>query len=80
MELTKEDFEQILSHQLRKTETKLETYIKEEVDGLARMVAEGFDEVQKRLDVTEELKQHGERVAKLEQQMVDLRGALHLSA
>jgi len=81
MELTKKEFEQILDQKLNKLVTeqiftqKLDKQTKvlsEQIEELARMTKNGFDDVLDRLDVKE-------RVEKLEKDMMQMKLALHLS-
>ena len=77
MELTKEDFEKILDQKLLKLATKDDLKVQtkvlsEQIEELARMTKNGFDDVLDRLDVKE-------RVEKLEKDMVQMKLALHLS-
>lgn len=65
--LTKEYFDERLSGQT----TRIEKKIEDEIHGLATMVAKGFDDLAKRLDVRE-------RVEKLEQQMSKVGSALNV--
>jgi len=62
MELTKEHFDQVVK--------TLAT--KDQIEELARMTKNGFDDVLNRLDVRE-------RMLKLETEMVKIKSALHLS-
>jgi hypothetical protein len=73
---TKSDLEglatkQDLTQGLAGTEARLITRIDQAQEELARMVAEGFEDMQHRLDVTD-------RMQKLEAQMKELRAGLHL--
>jgi len=77
MELTKEDLVQILDQKLLKLATKDDLKVQtkvlsEQIEELARMTKNGFDDVLDRLDVKE-------RVEKLEKDMVQMKLALHLS-
>jgi hypothetical protein len=86
-ELTKEHFEKyldlklgglankkdliVLEHKVIRMEGRLIKKINEGTEELARMVARGFDDIQKRLDVRD-------RVDKLEIDMSKIKGALNL--
>jgi hypothetical protein len=81
-QLTQEFFEQTLkaavaplatAEELRATERRLIKHGTDLQAELARMVATGFDDVQRRLDVVE-------RVHKLETDMRQIKEALHISA
>ena len=65
--LTKEHFDQRLDG----VEKKIEKKIENEIHGLATMVAKGFDEITKRLDVRD-------RVEKLENRMTKVESALNV--
>ncbi len=58
MELTKEDFETILDRKLSDQTKELKAFAAEQAEELARMVAAGFEDVQKRLDVKEQVERH----------------------
>ena len=75
-ELTKETFEQTLkaalaplatAEDLRATERRLMKRAEDLQGELARMVAEGFEDVQRRLDVSEQLETHERKFLKLEE-------------
>jgi hypothetical protein len=71
-ELTKEYFDQKIDKLAIKADllaTKAD--LKEEIEGLARMVADGFDDIQQRLDVRD-------RVATVEKKLVKIEEALHI--
>ena len=70
MELTKEHFDQVVSKLATKEQVES---VAEQIEGLARMTSRGFEDVLERMDVRD-------RVDKLEIQMKELRGALHLSS
>ncbi len=72
-QLTEERFEQILAERLKAQTTELKAYAREQTAELARMVAEGFDELKRELDVRE-------RVVKLESDMTRIKEALQVSA
>jgi hypothetical protein len=81
-ELTKEFFEQTLkaavaplatAEDVRETERRLMKHGADLQAELARMVADGFDDMKERLDVVE-------RVHKLESDMRQIKEALHISA
>lgn len=68
MDLTKE----VLEQTIQASEKRIISRIDEAQEELARMTKTGFDDVLDRLDVKE-------RVQKLENQLAELRTALHLS-
>ena len=63
--LTKESFEKTLKEALGDQSKDLKSFMKAEIDELARMVAEGFHDTNKRLDVVLRV----ERVEKIVQQL-----------
>lgn len=67
MELSKEHFDKQLAAHTARIERKVE----EEVHGLATMVAKGFADIEKRLDVRE-------RVDQLERKMTKVESALNV--
>ena len=69
-QLTEERFEQIFTEKLPPLATKQD--VREGVEELARMVAGGFADLQKRLDVTEQIKSFERKFHKLEE-------ALHIT-
>lgn len=76
-QLTEERFEQILTEKLAPLATKID--VREAVDELARITSAGFarteerfDEIEKRLDVTAQLKAFERKFQKLEE-------ALHIT-
>ena len=64
-ELTKEDFEQILTDKLAPLATKQD--VREGVEELARITSSGFARMEKRLDVTDQLKAIEVKFQKLEE-------------
>ena len=70
-ELTQEYFEQHLQQQLKAQTTDLKAYAREQTEELARLVADGFEDLQARLDLREQLAAHERKFQKLEE-------ALHL--
>lgn len=71
-ELTKEYFEKHLSEQLSSQTGELKAYAREQTQELARMVAVGFEDVQRRLDVQELVQAHERKLKKIEE-------ALHIT-
>jgi len=78
-ELTKEYFEQHLKRELGAQTTELKTYAREQTEELARITSAGFarteerfDDLEKRLDVTAQLKMFERKFKKLEE-------ALHIT-
>jgi hypothetical protein len=69
MELTKQQFEDILSEKLAPVATKedVRREVREGVEELAQMVAAGFDDVQRRLDVTTKISAFERKFQKLEE-------------
>lgn len=71
MELTKEHFETHLNKELKAVEGRIIKRIDESQEELARMVAAGFEDVQTRLDVREQVinmeKTFGLKFQKLEE-------------
>jgi hypothetical protein len=69
MELTKEFFEQTLDKKLKDAVAPLATKqdVREGVEELARMVADGFEAVQRRLDVQQLIQAHALKFQKLEE-------------
>ena len=63
MELTKEHFDQSLAT----SEKRIITRIDESQAELARMVADGFEDVQRRLDLTAQIKTFERKFSKLEE-------------
>lgn len=73
-QLTEERFEEILTAKLAPLATKQQVNeLKDQIEDLARMTSHGFEDVLERLDVRD-------RVQKLEHDMKELRGSLHLSS
>jgi len=73
-EFTKEYFEQTLDKKLKRLATKddLQEAVtplatSEQVEELARMVSSGLDDIQNRLDVTEQVKAHERKFHQLEE-------------
>jgi uncharacterized Zn finger protein len=62
-ELTKEQFEQVI----KASEERITKRIDEAQEELAGMVAAGFEDVQRRLDVTEQVKLFERKFQKLEE-------------
>jgi hypothetical protein len=73
-ELTKEYFEEYLGNQINGLEGKLVTKkeFKSGVEELARMVAHGFSDVERRLDVTT-------RMEHMEADLSKIKGALNMT-
>jgi hypothetical protein len=69
MELTKEYFDQALKAAVAPLATKEDVHreVRQGVDELARMVADGFEDVQRRLDVTAQIKTFERKFQKLEE-------------
>jgi hypothetical protein len=69
MELTKDFFEQTLDKKLKDAVAPLATKqdVREGVEELARMVADGFEAVQRRLDVQQLIQAHALKFQKLEE-------------
>lgn len=67
-DLTKEYFDE----QLNKQTLELKNYAKEQTEDLARMVAGGFEDLQKRLDVKNDVEQ-------LKREMKQIKEALHFT-
>jgi hypothetical protein len=66
-QLTEERFEQVLSEKLKASEQSVIKRIDEAQEELARMVASGFEDVQRRLDLSEQLRQHELKFQRLEE-------------
>jgi hypothetical protein len=68
-ELTKEFFERTLDQKLKDAVAPLATKldVREGVEELARMVADGFEDVQRRLDVQQLIQAHALKFQKLEE-------------
>lgn len=73
-QLSEERFEQILNEKLAPLATKEDVHreVQEGVEELARMVAEGFNDIRERLDVRE-------RLATVEKKLHKMEEALHIS-
>ncbi len=69
--LTKEYLDKTLDKHSTRIEKKIEKKIEEEISSLAKIVAKGFDDITKRLDVRE-------RVEKLEKKMTKVESALNV--
>jgi len=72
MELTKEHFDQVVGglaskKDLDNLEQRLKTHAEDLQSELARMVADGFGDVQKRLDLQQQLQAHDLKFQKLEE-------------
>ena len=73
MELTQQHFDEQIKKLATKDDLKGQTKIlSEQIEELARMTKDGFDDVLERLN-------YKERVQKLEKEMKELKTALHLS-
>lgn len=79
IQLTEERFQQLLTDHIDKLASKQDILdaikplaTKEDVEELARMVAEGFNDIRERLDVRE-------RLATVEKKLHKMEEALHLS-
>ncbi len=69
--LTKKYFDEKMDEVKNEIKDEIKNEIKDEINGLATMVAKGFDDIAKRLDVRE-------RVEKLENKMTKVESALNV--
>jgi len=80
-QLTEERFEQILAQRLDAQTKQLKTYMDDQTEDLARIIADTIaTPFNKRFDRLEELLEVKEDVLTLKRQMLEIRSALHLSA
>jgi len=66
-QLTEEKFRQILTGELQGVEQRIVKRIDEAQEELARMVATGFESLEDRLDVTEQMRAFQRKFEKLEE-------------
>jgi hypothetical protein len=71
-ELTLKAIEQLLDEKLAEQTRELKSYTREQTEELARMVAEGFDDIRERVDLRE-------RVTRVEQQLQRIADAVHIT-